>query len=93
MAAAAVAPAHAHVLARDISLIVIFRAGLGMVDGLLELVPSARVGYIGLHRDQDTLEPVEYYVRERTQANFSHSICPDCMKEHYPFMPTDAPAE
>jgi len=58
-----VAQAHAHVLARDISLIVIFRAGLGMVDGLLELVPSARVGYIGLYRDQTTLEPVEYYVK------------------------------
>lgn len=51
------------ILARDISLVVILRAGLGMVDGLLELVPSARVGHIGLYRNEKTLEPVEYYVK------------------------------
>jgi len=39
----------------------ILRAGLGFVDGLLELVPSARVGHIGLYRDHETLEAVEYY--------------------------------
>lgn len=51
------------VLARDISLVLILRAGLGMLDGLLELVPDARVGHIGLYRNEQTLEPVEYYVK------------------------------
>ncbi|MBN1542723.1 uracil phosphoribosyltransferase [candidate division KSB1 bacterium] len=51
------------VLAREISLVMILRAGLGMVDGLLELVASARVGHIGLYRDEKTLKPVEYYVK------------------------------
>lgn len=41
----------------------ILRAGLGLVDGLLELVPSARVGHIGLYRDLDTLAAVEYYMK------------------------------
>ena len=41
----------------------ILRAGLGMVDGVTRLVPSARVGHIGLYRDPNTLEPVEYYCK------------------------------
>ncbi|HOO26465.1 MAG TPA: uracil phosphoribosyltransferase, partial [Clostridiales bacterium] len=41
----------------------ILRAGLGMVDGVLTLVPSARVGHIGLYRDPDTLMPVDYYCK------------------------------
>ncbi len=51
------------ILAREISIILILRAGLGMVDGLLDLVPSARVGHVGLYRDEKTLQPVEYYVK------------------------------
>ncbi len=51
------------VLAREISIVLILRAGLGMMDGLLELVSSARVGHIGLYRNEQTLEPVEYYVK------------------------------
>ncbi|NIA30479.1 MAG: uracil phosphoribosyltransferase [Actinobacteria bacterium] len=51
------------VLAREISIVLILRAGLGMVDGLLDLVPSARVGHVGLYRDEKTLHPVEYYVK------------------------------
>ena len=39
------------------------RAGLGMVDGMLALLPSAKVGHIGLYRDPDTLQPVEYYCK------------------------------
>lgn len=54
-------PAKAKILAREISLVLILRAGLGMLDGLLELVPEARVGHIGLYRNEDTLEPVQYY--------------------------------
>ena len=41
----------------------VLRAGLGMLDGVLSLVSSARVGFIGLYRDEETLEPVEYYVK------------------------------
>jgi uracil phosphoribosyltransferase len=44
-------------------LVPILRAGLGMVDGIRALIPSARVGHIGLYRDHDTLEPVEYYFK------------------------------
>jgi uracil phosphoribosyltransferase len=44
-------------------LVPILRAGLGMVEGVLRLVPSARVGHIGLYRDHDTLQPVDYYFR------------------------------
>ncbi|MDI4650252.1 uracil phosphoribosyltransferase [Cohnella hashimotonis] len=47
---------------RMVGLIPILRAGLGMVDGVLKLLPSARVGHIGLYRDEETLQPVEYYV-------------------------------
>ncbi len=46
---------------KKLAVIPILRAGLGMVDGLLRLVPGARVGHIGLYRDPDTHEPVEYY--------------------------------
>ena len=41
----------------------ILRAGVGMLDGVLSLIPVARVGFIGLYRDEETLEPVEYYVK------------------------------
>ena len=46
---------------RKVALVPILRAGLGMVDGMLNLVPSAKVGHIGLYRDHETLQPVEYY--------------------------------
>ena len=46
---------------RKLAFVPILRAGLGMVDGMLQLVPSAKVGHIGLYRDHDTLQPVEYY--------------------------------
>ncbi len=48
---------------RKLAFVPILRAGLGMVDGALELVPSARVGHIGLYRDPETLSPVEYYCK------------------------------
>ena len=47
----------------DIAIIPILRAGLGFVDGMLELVPNAKVGHVGLYRDPDTHEPVEYYCK------------------------------
>ena len=48
---------------RKLAFVPILRAGLGMVDGALELVPAARVGHIGLYRDEETLQPVEYYCK------------------------------
>lgn len=48
-------------LARGVTLVPIIRAGLGMLEGILRLVPQAKVGHIGLYRDEGTLEPVEYY--------------------------------
>lgn len=48
---------------KKLAVVPILRAGLGMVDGMLALVPAARVGHIGLYRDPDTLMPVEYYCK------------------------------
>ena len=47
----------------DIAIVPILRAGLGFVDGILELVPTAKVGHVGLYRDPETHEPVEYYCK------------------------------
>lgn len=52
-----------HISGKKLTLVPILRAGLGMVEGILRLVPSARVGHIGLYRDHDTLEPVDYYFK------------------------------
>ncbi len=48
---------------KKMAIIPILRAGLGMVDGVLELIPAAKVGHIGLYRDPETHEPVEYYCK------------------------------
>lgn len=48
---------------KKLAIVPILRAGLGMVDGVLTLIPSARVGHIGLYRDPETLQPVEYYCK------------------------------
>jgi uracil phosphoribosyltransferase len=48
---------------KKLTLVPILRAGLGMVEGIAQLIPSARVGHIGLYRDHDTLKPVDYYFR------------------------------
>ena len=48
---------------RKLAIVPILRAGLGMVDGMLALVPSAKIGHIGLYRDEETLQPVEYYCK------------------------------
>ena len=56
--------AHTQMLAgRKLALVPILRAGLGMVDGMLSLLPAAKVGHIGMYRDEETLEPVEYYCK------------------------------
>ena len=49
------------VLARQVTLVPILRAGLGMADGVLKLLPDARLGHLGVYRDEKTLEPVPYY--------------------------------
>lgn len=48
---------------RKVGIVPILRAGLGMVDGFLSLLPAAKVGHVGLYRDPETLEPVEYYCK------------------------------
>lgn len=48
---------------RKLALISILRAGNGLLDGMLDLIPSARVGFVGLYRDEETLEPVQYYFK------------------------------
>ncbi|MEO5590677.1 MAG: uracil phosphoribosyltransferase [Gemmatimonadaceae bacterium] len=52
-----------HISGKKLTLVPILRAGLGMVEGILRLVPAARVGHIGLYRDHDTLQPVDYYFK------------------------------
>lgn len=48
---------------KKVAIVPILRAGLGMVDGILELIPAAKVGHIGMYRDEETLEPHEYFVK------------------------------
>ena len=48
---------------KKLAVVPILRAGLGMVDGILNLVPAAKVGHIGLYRDEETLQPVEYFCK------------------------------
>lgn len=50
-----------HRLADDIVIVPVLRAGLGLVEGFLDLLPEARVGHVGLYRNEETLEPVDYY--------------------------------
>ncbi len=48
---------------KKVAIVPILRAGIGMVDGMLELIPAAKVGHVGLYRDEETFEPVEYFVK------------------------------
>ncbi|KFN93588.1 uracil phosphoribosyltransferase [Tetragenococcus muriaticus PMC-11-5] len=48
---------------KKMAIVPILRAGLGMVDGILQLIPAAKVGHVGLYRDEETLEPHEYFVK------------------------------
>ena len=56
-------PATGHRLPREIAVVPVLRAGLGMVEGFLRLLPNARVGHLGMYRDEEALEPVDYYER------------------------------
>lgn len=64
---------------RKVGLVPILRAGLGMVDGMLKLIPTAKVGHIGLYRDPETLKPVEYYCKLPTDIEERDLIVIDPM--------------
>lgn len=58
-----VGPCHTGEMAKEIVLVPVLRAGLGMVDGITSLIPTAKVGHIGMYRDHITLEPMEYFAK------------------------------
>ena len=64
---------------KKLALISILRAGNGLLDGVLELIPSARVGFIGLYRDEETLQPVQYYFKVPTELDDRLVIAVDPM--------------
>lgn len=64
---------------RKVGLVPILRAGLGMVDGVLRLIPAAKVGHVGLYRDPETLKPVEYYCKLPTDVEERDLIVIDPM--------------
>ena len=66
-------------LARPVTLVPILRAGLGMVDGMLRVLPHARVGHLGLYRDEATLRPVTYYSRLPTNVDEAEVLLLDPM--------------
>ena len=72
-------PAPARVLADTIGIVPILRAGLGMADGVLDLLPEAEVWHIGLFRDEHTLRPTEYYNKFRIPSRVSLGIIVDPM--------------
>ena len=71
--------AHCHKIAEPIVVVPILRAGVGMLEGILSLVPSARVGFVGLYRDETTKEPITYYQRLPDQAKRGLCIIVDPM--------------
>ena len=64
---------------KDVVLVPILRAGLGMVDGLIQLIPNARVGYVGMERDEETHKPVHYYFKVPKQPENRSFIILDPM--------------
>lgn len=74
-----VAEARCRKLDTKLVVVPILRAGVGMLEGILELVPTARVGFVGLYRDEESKEPVTYYERFPTQIRGGTSIIIDPM--------------
>ncbi len=74
-----VAPATCRVIDTDLVVIPILRAGVGMLDGILDLAPTARVGFVGLYRDEKTKQPVTYYERFPPQIRGGTCIVIDPM--------------
>ena len=66
-------------IAEDIVVVPILRAGVGMLEGILELAPTARVGFLGMYRDEETAEPVAYYQRLPHQSSTGLNIIIDPM--------------
>ena len=64
---------------RKLALVSILRAGNGLLDGMLDLIPSARVGFVGLYRDEETLQPVQYYCKLPELLNERLTIAVDPM--------------
>ena len=64
---------------KKLALVSILRAGNGLLDGILELIPAARVGFVGLYRDEETLKPVQYYFKVPTQLEDRLCIVVDPM--------------
>jgi len=64
---------------KKLALVSILRAGNGLLDGVLELIPSARVGFVGLYRDEETLQPVQYYFKVPTELQDRKVIAVDPM--------------
>lgn len=64
---------------KKLALISILRAGNGLLDGILDLIPAARVGFVGLYRDEETLKPVQYYFKVPTQLEDRVTIVVDPM--------------
>jgi uracil phosphoribosyltransferase len=64
---------------KKLALVSILRAGNGLLDGILELIPSARVGFVGLYRDEETLKPVQYYFKVPTELKDRLGIAVDPM--------------
>jgi len=71
--------AKCHKLDTDVVVVPILRAGVGMLEGILELVPTARVGFVGLYRDEETKQPVSYYQRFPSQTKGGTCIIIDPM--------------
>ncbi|MDD2431408.1 MAG: uracil phosphoribosyltransferase [Firmicutes bacterium] len=68
-----------HLAGPQLAVVPVLRAGLGMVDGILDLIPNARVGHIGVYRDPETLKPVEYYCKLPSDIGDRHIIVVDPM--------------
>jgi uracil phosphoribosyltransferase len=71
--------AKCRIIDHDIVVVPVLRAGVGMLEGILELVPTARVGFVGLYRDEETKQPVSYYERFPPQVKTGISIIIDPM--------------
>lgn len=71
--------ARCHMIDEDIVVVPILRAGVGMLDGILSLIPSARVGFVGLERDEETARPKSYYEKMPQQIRNGISIVIDPM--------------
>ncbi|MBI4056134.1 MAG: uracil phosphoribosyltransferase [Elusimicrobia bacterium] len=71
--------ASCQVLAQPVVFVAVLRAGIGLLEGLLHVAPEAKVGYIGLYRNEETLNPVRYYIRLPKGLNKSYVVLVDPM--------------